>query len=130
ENAHESLIGRFEREVQLTANISHPNIVSVYDFGRTPEGSFYYAMEFLSGLDLHRIVASSGPMPPGRVLRILGQAADALAEAHAVGLVHRDIKPANMILCDGERRPDHLKVFDFGLVKQLNTATAESQMNV
>jgi len=117
ESAKDASLARFEREVQLTADISHPNIVSVYDFGRTPEGSFYYAMEFLCGVDLQRLVEEQGPQPVPRVVAILTQAADALAEAHAVGLVHRDVKPANMILCDHDRHPDRLKVFDFGLVK-------------
>src|SRR5262249_27430047 len=117
EHAKDASIARFEREVQLTADISHPNIVSVYDFGRTPDGSFYYAMEFLCGADLQRVVNEHGPMPAGRVVNILAQAADALSEAHAVGLVHRDVKPANMILCNSDRHPDRLKMFDFGLVK-------------
>jgi serine/threonine-protein kinase len=129
DSARDASIARFEREVQLTADISHPNIVSVYDFGRTPEGSFYYAMEFLCGMDLQRLVADHGPQPPERVLPILVQAADALAEAHAVGLVHRDVKPANMILCNSERHPDRLKMFDFGLVKSAGPEVTISQEN-
>lgn len=129
ESAKDASIARFEREVQLTADISHPNIVSVYDFGRTPEGSFYYAMEFLCGIDLQRLVTDHGPQPPERVLPMLVQAADALAEAHAVGLVHRDVKPANMILCNSERHPDRLKMFDFGLVKSMGPDVTISHEN-
>ncbi len=110
-------IARFEREVQLTAELSHPNIVSVYDFGRTPDGSFYYAMEFLDGVDLQRLIEESGPIAPERAVHMLLQAADALAEAHAVGLIHRDIKPANLFVSNLRRRPDHVTVLDFGLAK-------------
>jgi serine/threonine-protein kinase len=111
---------RFEREVQVTAKLSHPNIVSVYDFGRSHEGTFYYAMEFLDGVDLQHLVDSDGPQPPGRVICLLRQAAEALAEAHAVDLVHRDVKPANMILIQRAAEADVLKLVDFGLVKELD----------
>jgi serine/threonine-protein kinase len=112
-------VARFEREVQLTAELAHPNIVAVYDFGRTPDGSFYYAMELLDGVDLQRLVEEDGPMPPARVVHVLLQAADALAEAHEIGLIHRDIKPANLLVSNKKRRPDHLTVLDFGLAKDV-----------
>jgi serine/threonine-protein kinase len=118
-------IARFEREVQLTAELAHPNIVSVYDFGRTPDGSFYYAMEFLDGVDLQRLVEDDGPMPPERVVHLLKQAADALAEAHDVGLIHRDVKPANLLVSNPARRPDHLTVLDFGLAKDVSDGDAQ-----
>lgn len=120
----DAMLARFEREVQLTAQISHPNIVSVYDFGRSPEGAFYYAMEFLDGVDLQRLVDEHGPLPPSRVAHVLVQMAEALSEAHAVGLIHRDIKPANVILCEHPRRHDLVKVVDFGLVKELSAPGA------
>ena len=119
-------LARFEREVQLTAQLSHPNVVTVFDYGRTPDGVFYYAMELLAGHDLEEIVERSGPLPAARVVHILVQVASALAEAHAVGLIHRDIKPANIILCARGRTCDVAKVVDFGLVKQLGPAADDA----
>ncbi|TNE88806.1 MAG: serine/threonine protein kinase [Deltaproteobacteria bacterium] len=113
-------IERFEREVQLTASLTHPNTVEVYDYGRTPEGVFYYAMEFIDGLDLADIVALGGPVPAGRVVHLLAQVCGSLAEAHAAGLVHRDIKPANIMVCERGGRFDVVKVVDFGLVTDVD----------
>ena len=110
-------LARFEQEVHLLARLSHPNIVTVHDYGRTADGSFYYAMELLDGMDLEKLVAEDGPQPPERVIHIVRQVARGLHEAHDVGLVHRDIKPANVFLCRWWGEPDAVKVLDFGLAK-------------
>jgi len=120
--AGEVTLRRFEREAQQTARLTNPHTVSVYDFGRTPEGAFYYVMEYLDGIDLERLVEEAGPLPPGRVVNILRQVCEALAEAHGVGLIHRDIKPANILLSVWGGVPDYAKVVDFGLVKEVNEA--------
>jgi len=110
---------RFRREVQLTAKLTHPNTVTIYDYGRTPDGKFYYAMELLSGATLTQVVNASGEQPVERVVRILRDAALALNEAHDIGLIHRDIKPSNIMLTRQGGVPDVTKVLDFGLVKNL-----------
>jgi hypothetical protein len=119
EKAGDVALGRFEREVQLTAALSHPNTVSVFDYGRTPDGIFYYAMEYLEGTNLDHLVRQEGPQPPARVAHVLRQVASSLAEAHGIGLIHRDVKPENIILCERGGVPDVAKVLDFGLARDL-----------
>ncbi|MEE2827880.1 MAG: serine/threonine-protein kinase, partial [Myxococcota bacterium] len=102
--------------------LSHPNTVTIFDYGRTPDDIFYYAMELLEGADLAVLVRASGAQPPARVAHILERVADALAEAHGIGLIHRDIKPSNIVLCSRGGKLDVPKVVDFGLVRQLGDA--------
>ena len=117
-------IARFEREVLITSQLGHPNTVQVYDFGRSPNGVFYYAMEYIDGLTLEELVRRSGPLPAARVVHLLSQVGGALAEAHAAGLVHRDVKPANIMICVRGGIYDFAKVLDFGLVKEVDDASS------
>jgi serine/threonine-protein kinase len=96
--ATDEMIARFEREVQLASQLSHPNTVEIFDYGHA-SGLFYYAMEFLDGINAGELVARQGALPVPRALHLLRQVCAGLAEAHARGIVHRDIKPENIMVC-------------------------------
>jgi len=122
--ANEETIVRFEREVQAASQLSHPNSIEIYDYGRTRSGDFYYVMEFLDGITLAALVARDGALPEARVVFLLRQIASALKEAHAHGVVHRDIKPENIMLCVRGGEYDVIKILDFGLVKSMHDAVS------
>jgi tRNA A-37 threonylcarbamoyl transferase component Bud32 len=111
------MLARFEQEAQVTAAMSSPHTIQLYDFGIERGGTFYYVMELLHGLDLEELVKRFGPLPPARAVYLLAQACDSLGEAHENGLIHRDVKPANIYVCRYARQVDFVKVLDFGLVK-------------
>jgi len=108
---------RFQREAQATARLRSPHTVELYDFGVAADGTFYYVMELLDGLDAMTLVDRFGPLPADRVVFLLRQVCHSLSEAHASGLVHRDVKPANIHVCRYGEEYDFVKVLDFGLVK-------------
>ncbi len=111
---------RFRREAQTLAALRSRNTIELFDYGVADDGTFFYVMELLDGLDLESLVVRYGAQPPGRVLRLMVQICRSLAEAHDAGLVHRDIKPANLFVCRAADEVDVVKVLDFGLVRTLS----------
>lgn len=115
-SADANMLARFEREVKILATLTHWNTVEVYDYGHTPEGTFYFVMEYLPGSNLSDLVKEIGPLPPGRAVFLLVQVCRGLREAHAGGLIHRDIKPSNIMATARGGLNDVAKLLDFGLV--------------
>ncbi|MEM6688471.1 MAG: serine/threonine protein kinase [Planctomycetota bacterium] len=113
---------RFQREITLASRLQHPNTIEIYDFGETSNGSFYCAMEYISGLTLQQLVKQHGKQPQARVAHFLLQCCRSLREAHTGGLIHRDLKPANLMVYAAAEEYDHIKVLDFGLVRDLENA--------
>lgn len=122
-------IRRFEREVQLTCRLTHPNTITVFDYGETDEGLFYYAMEYLDGVTLKEFLDYIGPLPESRVIYLMCQVCGALIEAHQIGLIHRDIKPGNIMITDEGGMADRVTVLDFGLVKDVKAPREISLTN-
>ena len=118
---------RFEREAQVIAQLRSPHTVTLFDFGIADEGTFYYVMELLEGVDADALVKRFGPVPPERVVHILRQICHSLSEADSRGLVHRDIKPANIFLCRYGEDYDFVKVLDFGLAKAVHDSSSDTQ---
>jgi serine/threonine-protein kinase len=121
-------LARFEREVRATAKLSHWNTIEIFDYGRTEDGTFYYVMEYLPGMSLSDLVERHGPLPPARAIHLLAQTCEALAEAHAHGLIHRDLKPGNIFSAERGGFHDVAKLLDFGLAKPVSTDSASIQL--
>ena len=116
--SRERAMMRFEREARATAGLSSKHTITLFDFGRADDGTFYYVMELLRGFDLETLVQRHGPVPAERTVHLLQQICHSLIEAHECGMVHRDIKPANIFSCHLGPDFDYVKVLDFGLVKE------------
>nr|HEX4314139.1 serine/threonine-protein kinase [Kofleriaceae bacterium] len=112
-----SAIARFEREIQATSEVSHPNVVRIHDWGITDDGVWYYAMDLLAGCDLSTLVARSGSMPPALVVELGRGVASGLAEAHRRGIIHRDIKPGNLFVIAVGGEPSRIELLDFGIAR-------------
>lgn len=112
-------LARFEREVKATAKLTHWNTVEIFDYGRSDDGTFYYVMEYLPGLNLGQLVEMHGALPPERVIHLMMQTCEALGEAHRKNLIHRDIKPGNIFAANRGGVYDVAKLLDFGLAKPL-----------
>jgi serine/threonine-protein kinase len=110
-------IERFRREARAAALLQSPHTISLFDFGATGDGAFYYAMELLDGPSFEQLVERFGPVSSARAIHLLRQACDSIAEAHARGMIHRDIKPSNLVATRLGLEVDFVKVLDFGLVK-------------
>jgi serine/threonine-protein kinase len=122
------VLARFEREVRATAKLSHWNTIDIFDYGRAEDGTFYYVMEYLPGLNLNELVQRHGPMPAERAVHLVRQTCDALQEAHGAGLIHRDIKPANIFAAERGGVYDVAKLLDFGLAKPLSNLTGAANL--
>ncbi|MFV1965959.1 MAG: serine/threonine protein kinase [Pirellulaceae bacterium] len=118
-------LARFEREVRLTAKLSHWNNIDIFDYGRADCGTFYYVMEYLPGLNLNELVQQYGPLPAARVIHLMRQTCDAMREAHGMGLIHRDVKPANIFAAERGGQYDVAKLLDFGLAKPITNLESE-----
>jgi len=116
-NADPDAIARFNREAANASRLNHPNVCGIYDFGETPDGTIYLAMEFIEGASLTDVVEQAGVLPPSRAASIVHQTADALQVAHDAGIVHRDLKPDNIMVARNRDGSDLVKVVDFGIAK-------------
>jgi serine/threonine-protein kinase len=116
-------VRRFQREARAATSLNHPNIVSVFDLGQTPQGTLYIAMEFVEGPSLKSVITKGGPLEPMRIIPLLRQVASALGAAHRHGIVHRDLKPQNIMIARSADGHESAKLVDFGIAKTFDDAT-------
>ncbi|WP_434041988.1 MULTISPECIES: serine/threonine protein kinase [Sorangium] len=121
---------RFFLEASTAAKLTHPNTVTVFDYGQSDDDIYYIAMEYIEGKTLHRVLREEGPFPEARAAHIARQICRSLREAHGLGVVHRDLKPGNVLLVDHEDEHDHVKVLDFGLVKDIESGENLTQQGL
>lgn len=112
-----SVVDRFQREAKVLSRLSHSNLTTLYDFGRLPSGEPFFVLEYVDGETLDSVVKREGPLDYRRAVAIFVQVVSALGYAHRMGVIHRDIKPQNIMLVNGARGQDFVKVLDFGIVK-------------
>jgi serine/threonine protein kinase len=129
-SGREQVLRRFEREALATAALRSPHTVQLYDFGQAEDGTLFYVMELLLGVDLEKLVSRFGPVPPERAIHMLKQVCHSLDEAHRNGLIHRDIKPANVFVSGVGSELDFVKVLDFGLVHLHHEERSAGNVNV
>lgn len=125
--ANERFLQRFEHEARISSRLKHPHAVLIYDYG-VFEGRPYIVMEFIQGRSLKEVIATQGPMEPGRVCRLLEQAGAAIAEAHRLGIIHRDLKPDNLLLHFNDEGTEQVSVLDFGIAKILFETTEQATL--
>jgi serine/threonine protein kinase len=121
------LVERLKREARAASKISHPNVVDVTDSGTTPDGAFFFVMEYLEGVELGELIFKAGKLDVARAVNIGGQICRALQAAHSAGVIHRDLKPENVLILnsrDGQK--DFVKVLDFGIAKSGNESEDEA----
>ncbi|WP_437903194.1 protein kinase [Sorangium sp. So ce327] len=121
---------RFFLEASIAAKLTHPNTVTVFDYGQSDDDIYYIAMEYIEGKTLHRVLREEGPFSEARAAHIARQICRSLREAHGLGVVHRDLKPGNVLLVDHEDEHDHVKVLDFGLVKDTQSGEDLTQQGL
>lgn len=126
----ESAYLRFQREARSVARLSHPNIITVYDFGLSPDRFPYLVMDFIEGRDLHSVLEAEGRMSVSRAIRICGQICSALNHAHRRSVVHRDLKPRNVMLMELEDLHEFVKVVDFGIAKRVDSKEVHENLTV
>jgi serine/threonine-protein kinase len=126
----ENVLKRFHRECGTVAQLEHPNTIKVYDFGSTPDGTLYIAMEFVAGRSLSDAIEKEHRLPAVRVVQIMRQVCGALDEAHELGIIHRDLKPDNIILTQRAGEHDFVKVLDFGIAARTESADAAREQKL